>query len=382
VEVGLDVLLREGLGGGAPKSVGLISNQTAVDRRFRSCIDLLHESSAVDVRALFGPEHGVRGEAQAGVAVADGTDPHTGLPVHSLYGATRSPSAEMLKDLDALVFDVQDAGVRNYTYLATLLYSLEEAAKQGVEFVVLDRPNPIRGSVVAGGLVDPQFLSFVGPYTIPIQHGLTMGEAARLYACERGLPEPRVVAMRGWQRDLWFDETHLPWVQPSPNLPTMDSLTLYPATFLIQGTNVSEGRGTTRPFEVVGAPWLDPFALAEELSSRSLDGVAFRPCYFIPMFSKFAGESCSGIQIHVQDRTEFRPVDAGIHLVDAIRRLQPSEFRWRQTSTGAYRIDSYFGSSGTRLSLDARAPVERILADWHAQAEAFDERRQPFLIYG
>src|SRR5437870_2118332 len=277
VRSGLEVLLADGslLAG---KRIGLVTNPTGVDGRLRSAVDLLRSNGRMQLVALFAPEHGIRGEAQAGALIADTVDQRSGLPVHSLYGATRKPTPAALAELDALVFDIQDVGARFATYISTLALVLEAAADVGTLAVVLDRPNPLNGVDVEGGSLAEGFASFVGMYAAPIRHGLTMGERARLFAVERGLPRPTIVAMEGWKRELWFDETGLPWVQPSPNLPTLDAVTLYPGTCLVEGTSVSEGRGTTRPFELVGAPWIDPFALAEDLGPRrtsqtSSDGV-------------------------------------------------------------------------------------------------------------
>ncbi len=379
---GLDVFLQDGVPEIAGRRVGLISNQTGVDRAFRGTIDLLHAGDRLEVAALFGPEHGVRGDAQAGNSVRESIDQRTGLPTYSLYGDNRSPTSGMLNGLDALVFDIQDAGVRFYTYLSTMIHAQEAAASAGLVFVVLDRPNPITGNRIEGNLPDPDFQSFVGRHPIPIRHGMTFGELARMSAAECGWPEPVVGAMRGWQREMWFDETGLPWVAPSPNLPTLDSATLYPGTCLVEGTNLSEGRGTTRPFELIGAPWVDPFALAADLERRNLPGVAFRPTYFTPMFSKHANTSCGGVQIHIVDRDGTQPVVMGMYLLESLRKLHPDEFEWRQNVPGKYFIDLLLGSDQPRLRLDAGETVAKVVVDWEDDARAFDERRQPYLLYG
>ncbi|MDQ3612964.1 MAG: DUF1343 domain-containing protein [Chloroflexota bacterium] len=379
---GLDVFLQDGVPEIAGRRVGLISNQTGVDRAFRGTIDLLHAGDRLELVALFGPEHGVRGDAQAGNSVRESIDQRTGLPTYSLYGDNRSPTSGMLNGLDALVFDIQDAGVRFYTYLSTMIHAQEAAASAGLVFVVLDRPNPITGNRIEGNLPDPDFQSFVGRHPIPIRHGMTFGELARMSAAECGWPEPVVGAMRGWQREMWFDETGLPWVAPSPNLPTLDSATLYPGTCLVEGTNLSEGRGTTRPFELIGAPWVDPFALAADLERRNLPGVAFRPTYFTPMFSKHANTSCGGVQIHIVDRDGTQPVVMGMYLLESLRKLHPDEFEWRQNVPGKYFIDLLLGSDQPRLRLDAGETVAKVVVDWEDDARAFDERRQPYLLYG
>ncbi|HEV2109617.1 MAG TPA: DUF1343 domain-containing protein [Thermomicrobiales bacterium] len=379
---GLDVVVADGGGWQlAGRRIGLITNQTGVDRHLRSVVDLLHDTDGIELVALFGPEHGVRGEAQAGAKVGRAVDPRTGVPVYSLYGETDRPTPDMLTGLDALVFDIQDVGVRYATYISTMSLAQEAAAAAGLGFVILDRPNPISGDHVEGNLLDRAFMSFVGIHPIPIRHGMTAGELARLFAAERGWPEPEVVPMQGWSRARWFDETRLPWVQPSPNLPTLDSVTLYPGTCLIEGTNISEGRGTTRPFELIGAPWLDPFALVEELERRLLPGITFRPAYFTPTFSKHANVRCGGVQVHIVNREALRPVELGLHLLDAVRRLSGVAFAWRARSEGGYFIDLLLGSDRPRQDLDAGAEVSEVTAGWAGQAEAFVERRQAMLLY-
>ncbi len=378
---GLDVFLAEGQPELTGRRVGLITNPTGVNRRLRSAIDLLHEIEAVDLVALFGPEHGVRGAAQAGVTVKTATDPRTGLPVHSLYGDALHPTSDMLEGLDALIFDIQDVGVRYATYISTMAYAQSAATAAGLPFVVFDRPNPITGASVEGNVLDPAFASFVGVHPIPIRHGMTAGELARLFAAEHGWAEPVVVEMWGWRRTQWFDETGLPWVQPSPNLPTLDSLALYPGTCLIEGTNVSEGRGTTRPFEVVGAPWLDPLLLADDLERRQLPGVAFRATSFTPTFSKHAGKVCGGVQAHIVDRNALRPVELGMHLLHAIRGLDPDAFAWTERPNGGSFVDLLLGSDRPRLALTTGADVDEVMADWAEQAGIFTDRRRQFLLY-
>ncbi|CAA9545866.1 MAG: Protein YzbB [uncultured Thermomicrobiales bacterium] len=381
VRTGLDVLLAEGIPGLAGARVGLITNPTGVDRGLRSGIDRLHASDRVSLVALYGPEHGVRGDAQAGARVGAGTDPRTGLPTHSLYGEERRPTVRMLAGLEALLFDVQDVGVRYYTYASTMVLAQEAAAAAGLPFVVLDRPNPLSGSRVEGPTLDLAFASFVGAFPVPVRHGLTVGELARLVAAERGWPEPTVVAMRGWRREQWFDATGLPWVQPSPNLPTLTSVTLYPGTCLVEGTNASEGRGTTRPFEFLGAPWLDPFRLAEDLSARGLPGVAFRPAWFTPTFSKHAGRPCGGVQVHVVDRAALRPVALGLHLLDALRRPDPAAFAWAEGPDGVPFVDRLLGSDGPRRALEAGLGIEEVTEGWAAETRAFVARRRPAILY-
>lgn len=257
----------------------------------------------------------------------------------------------------------------------------EAAAEAGIPFLVLDRPNPLNGNQIEGNVLGPQFTSFVGIHPIPARHGLTVAELARLFAAERALPEPAVVPMRGWLRRQWFDETGLPWVQPSPNLPSLDALTLYPGTCLLEGTNVSEGRGTTRPFEVLGAPWIDPFALAQVLQAQELPGAAFRPTYFRPTFSKYTGTLCGGVQVHVIDRDLLRPTELGLRVLHALRFLHQSAFAWRMGDDGRYFIDLLTGGDQVRRALDDGAGVDELTAGWDQQLRAFERRRRPFLLY-
>jgi uncharacterized protein YbbC (DUF1343 family) len=379
VRTGLEVLLGDALPALSGRRVGLITNPTGVDSRLRSGVDLLRQTGQVELVALFGPEHGVRGDAQAGVAVQGAVDRHSGLAQHSLYGDTRRPSPAMLAGLDALIFDIQDIGVRYATYISTMAYAQAAAADAGLEFVVLDRPNPL-GDRIDGGLLDAAFASFVGVHPLPVLHGLTAGELARLFAAEHGWPPPLIVPMQGWRRGMWFDQTGLPWVQPSPNLPTLDAVTLYGGSCLIEGTNISEGRGTTRPFELIGAPWIDPFALAEDLQRRTIPGVAFRPAYFAPMFSKHAGVRCGGVQIHILDRTVLRPVELGVALLHSL--MQPlHRFEWRRDAEGQFFIDLLLGSDQPRRALDSGAAVADVIAGWEEQRRAFEARRRPYLLY-
>ncbi|MBE3558800.1 MAG: DUF1343 domain-containing protein [Ktedonobacteraceae bacterium] len=381
VQTGLEVFLTEGLPAIAGKRVGLITNHTGVNRRLHSAVDLLQADQRVRLRALFGPEHGIAGNVQDGVEVEGSTDARTGLPIYSLYGTTARPTAESLQGLDALIFDIQDVGVRYYTYIATLAYAQEAAAEAGLLFVVFDRPNPITGNRIEGNILNPAFASLVGVHPLPVRHGMTVGELARLFAVERGYPPPLVVPMRGWRRSLWFDETDLPWVAPSPNLPTLDTAILYPGTCLFEGTNLSEGRGTTKPFELLGAPWLDPFKLIEELEQREPPGVAFRPAYFTPAFSKHKDHLCAGVQVHIIERDAVRPVELGLTLLATIHRMYPQTFAWVKGHDSIYSIDRLFGSDQLAQELDAGADVTAIMADWSAQLAAFAERRRPHLLY-
>jgi uncharacterized protein YbbC (DUF1343 family) len=381
VRTGLELLIERGHPLVDGRRIGLVTNHTAIDRNLRSAIDLLHRDPRFDLVHLYGPEHGVRGDAQAGDPVGSFTDEATGLPVDSLYGDTKKPTPEMLDGIDALLFDIQDAGVRFYTYISTLILAFEAATEAGIPCVVLDRPNPITGSRTEGPVLDAAFSSFVGIHPIPTRHGLTMGELARLVATDRDWPAPHVVRMEGWRRDMWWDETGLPFVQASPNLPTLDSLTLYPGTCIVEGTTLSEGRGTTRPFEYIGAPWVDPVALVADLEQRALPGVAFRPASFAPTFSKHAGETCRGVQAHITDRDAMQPVEVGIHLVHAIRAQDPAQFSWRPGSALGMSVDLLYGSDRLRTMLDAGASAEEIIATWAFPLAAFRDKAQAAHLY-
>lgn len=370
VRTGLELLLEHGHPQLAGLACGLIANHSCIDGALQSGIDLLHASRHIELKALFGPEHGVRGDAQAGDPVRNAVDTRTGLPVYSLYGATEKPAPEMLAGLDALLFDIQDIGIRYGTYLSTMVNAMDAAAEHGLLFVVLDRPNPLNGRAIEGATVEEGFGSFVGAHPIPVRHGMTLGELARLIAAERDWPEPLVVTMSGWQRGMWFDRTGLPWVQVSPNLPTLDSVTVYGGSCLLEGTNCSEGRGTTRPFEYIGAPWIDPFALVDRMQAAACAGFAFRHAWFVPMFSKHAGATCGGLQIYVTDREIGQPIAMGEILLNTMRDLSGAHFEWRPSDDGRPFIDLLSGSD--RLRSGESAPSD---------PAAFALRRAPFLLY-
>lgn len=379
---GLEVFLT---GGGKEldgMTVGLVTNPNGVDRNFRNGIELLRQSTRVHLAALFGPEHGVRGDAQAGAHVAAATDPRTGLPVYSLYGETRRPTPEMLTGLNAVIIDMQDLGVRYATYLSTMIEVQAAAHEAKIEVVIFDRPNPLADIAREGNLLEPAFTSFVGSYPLPIRHGMTLGELGLLIAHERGWKSPIVVPVEGLVRDAWYDETGIPWILPSPNMPTLDALTLYSGTCLVEGTSLSEGRGTTRPFEFVGAPGVDANALAADLTDRALPGIAYRPVYFSPWFSKHAGNVCAGVQVYCTDRPAMRPATLGIHLLHALKLHTPG-FTWVPPwdDDRPYFIDLLLGSDKPRHALDAGATPDEIIEHWTAETANFDMRRQPFLLY-
>jgi uncharacterized protein YbbC (DUF1343 family) len=389
VEVGLERLLGPEIHRIAGRRIGLIANPTTValvDGRLRHGIDLLSERPEVDLAVLFGPEHGLRSTAQDLIEVEDASDARTGLPIRSLYGPTRVPTEDMLRDLDAVVFDIQDIGSRYYTYVWTMAHAMEAAARDDIEVIVLDRPNPIDGAHVEGNLIEASYQSFVGLYPLPNRHGMTSGEIACLINAEYGIGcRLTVISAVGWRRDRWFDQTGLPWVMPSPNMPTLDTATVYPGACLIEGTNLSEGRGTTRPFEIMGAPWIDGDRLAQELDNEKLPGVAFRPLAFEPTFQKFQGIRCGGIQQHVLDREAYRPVRTGYAIVRAAKLLWPDEFSWRpppyEYELERPAIDILAGNGRIRQWLDEGRPVSEIEDSWQVDLGHFKKIRERYLLY-
>jgi uncharacterized protein YbbC (DUF1343 family)/CubicO group peptidase (beta-lactamase class C family) len=370
---GVDVLAARKFAALAGKRVGLITNHTGLDVLGRRTIDLLARAPGVKLRAIFSPEHGLSGKADW--KVASGRDASTNLPVYSLYGETRRPKPEMLKGLDALVFDVQDAGARFYTYMTTMGYSMEAAAQKGIEFVVLDRPNPISASRVEGPVMDPDLRSFTGYFPLPVRHGMTIGELARMFNAENRMGvRLKVIPMQGYRRDMWFDETGLAWVNPSPNLRSLDQAILYPGVALSEASNVSVGRGTDTPFELLGAPWITAGELAQYLRDRQISGVEFEPAAFMPDSSIFAGQPCNGIRIVLKDRGSLDSVGLGVEILCALQRLHPGVF---QLDPALHMLGS---RTVTRAIAEGLAP-ESIIAAWQPQLEDFRRRRTPYLLY-
>ncbi len=390
VRTGLDVVASQDFRPWRSMRLGVVCNPTTVDRRLVHVADLLAARNDLRLVRLFGPEHGVRGTAQDMIGV-DGAarDARSGVPVVSLYGngfQSLRPPRESLDGLDALVFDIQDVGSRYYTYIYTLALCLEAAAEAKVTVWVLDRPNPLGGLEVEGNLVEDGFRSFVGLHPLAVRHGLTVGELAALFVAERNLSvDLHVVPMEGWRRSMYQDETGLAWIPPSPNMPTLDTAICYGGQCLLEGTNLSEGRGTTRPFELFGAPFVDPYALRDALVERDLPGVAFRPLWFQPTFHKYSGEACGGLMLHVTDRHAFRPFATGLAVVSAACELWPDRFRWRteryEFVEGIPAIDLLCGTDRIRGQIEAGAPLSAVRAGWLADQEAFAARRRRFLRY-
>ena len=367
-------------------SLGLILHPASVTSDLTLSADALL-AAGYPLRALFGPQHGARGEKQDNMIESEHyADPVTGLPVHSLYSEVRKPTPEMLDGLDALLFDLQDVGVRVYTFVWTMALAMEACAEQGVRFVVLDRPNPIGGVLREGPVLREGYESFVGLHPVPLRHGLTCGELARWLNVERGIGcELEVVPCGGWRRSMLWAETGLPWVMPSPNLPTPASCAVYPGMVLVEGTNLSEGRGTTRPFELFGAPYLDPEALARALGGGLGPGVRLRPCHFEPAFQKHARSVCGGGQLHVTDEGAFRPVRAAVALLVACRAVAPDAFDWRpppyEYEERLMPIDILWGHDGLRTGVDRGLSADDVLEGADAECAAFSESVAPYLLY-
>ena len=386
---GLEVLARRRFAPLRGLRVGLVCNPTAVDRRLRHAADVLSAAPRVRLAALFGPEHGVRGDVQYMAAVGDERDRVTGLPVHSLYGSSPEslrPGRSQLAGLDALVFDVQDVGARYYTYQATMMLCMEAAASAGLRFVVLDRPNPIGGREVEGPALRPGYQSFCGMHDLAVRHGMTVGELAALFREERGLDlDLEVVPCEGWRRRRRFPDTGLPWVLPSPNMPTPDAALVYPGMCLLEGTNLSEGRGTTRPFHLLGAPWLDGGQLARDLEAEGLPGVRFRAAGFTPTWDKHAGRLCHGVELHVHDADAFRPFRTGLACVAVARAQDPDRFAWRtepyEFVTGVPAFDLLCGSDRERIAIEAGDGWRDLARAFAGEERAFARRRAGFLRY-
>lgn len=360
--------------------IGLVTNPSAVDSKLSSTLDLLAKTGQVS--ALFGLEHGVRGHIQAGEKITTAIDTRTGLPTFSLYGDTRKPTEEMLQEVDCLVFDIQDVGCRFYTYLYSLLYLLEAAASFDLPIFVLDRPNPLGGEVVSGNLLEEEYISFIG-YPLPIRYGLTIGEVAR-YFNEAWKINARltVVKMEGWKREYTWADTGLSWIPPSPNMPTPDTALVYPGTCLVEGTNLSEGRGTTRPFELIGAPWIDAEDIAEKLNALALPGVIFRPTYFTPIYSKHQGQPCAGVQVHVLDSSRYLSVETGVRLVQTIA-ANYSEFEFLPPPGQRHFFDLLAGTNHLREHIVNKdlAGLENLLQEWNHSAEDFAQKRREYFLY-
>lgn len=382
--LGSDVLADRHLLRG--RTVGLVCNPASIDAGFRHVTTRL-ETAGVRLGAIFGPQHGFRADLQENMIESPhAEDRGRGVPVYSLYSETREPTPTMLSGLDALVIDLQDVGTRIYTFIYTMANCLVAAARHELPVIVCDRPNPIGGTAVEGPMLDDEFRSFVGQYPIAMRHGLTIGELARLFNDHFAIgAKLEVVAMPAWPRAAYADALGLPWVLPSPNLPTLDSAVVYPGTVLLEGTNASEGRGTTRPFELVGAPWVEPERLASALEALALPGVRFRPTLFEPTFHKHAGVACGGVQIHVTDRDAFRPVATGVAVLAGIRAADPTQFAWREPpyeyEYTKMPIDILYGSPALREGLESGVSAGDLASAWESPTQEFQRLRARFLRY-
>lgn len=385
------------------KRVGLVTNPTGVDSKLQSLIDLFYKNPDIDLVALYGPEHGLRGMAHAGEYLPFYRDEKYNLPVFSLYGQSLEPDPEIQRDLDAhmrtfdtveegkfpeksmiesvdvLIFDIQDIGTRIYTYEATMAFCMQGCAEYDLEFIVLDRPNPINGKDIEGPILEyPEFRSFVGLYPIPVRHGMTIGELAQLFNKKfltRSAPLT-VIPLQGWKRDLWFDQTSLPWIAPSPNMPTLQTATVYPGQVFLEGTNISEGRGTTKPFELLGAPWIKGNLLARNLNQLQLPGVEFREEQFTPTSSKYQEELCGGIHIHVWDRDMFKPFESTLHIIRTIRDMYPDHFQFH-----AEYFDKITGTKLIRRAIEKGKKIKEIIEGYESQLDEFAKLRETFLLY-
>lgn len=383
VETGLDVLIRNNYKELSGKAVGILTNHSALSKDGTHIADLFHDSKNVNLIALFGPEHGIRGEQQAGIMVKSNFDSLTGVPIYSLYTKRKKPTKEMLAGLDVLVFDIQDVGARFYTYIYSMALAMEAAALHKKQFIVLDRPNPITGLKVEGPMLRDGFESFVGMYKLPVRHGLTVGELALMFKGEKWIAgadslDLKVIKINGWKRQAWLDESDIPWVAPSPNMSSLATAAVYPGACLVEGTIASEGRGTDKPFEKVGAPWVDAEEFASELNMLNLPGVQFEALNFTPHarhWVKFKDEQCNGVFIKVLDRNEFMPVKTGVSIVWMLKKLYPKEFAWSNT------IDRLYGSDNLRKGVDEGRNLDYFVKDAAHNLQKFMKRREKYLLY-
>jgi uncharacterized protein YbbC (DUF1343 family) len=387
VKLGLEKILGERKNVLQNARVGLICNQASVNHDFRHAADLFHADAEINLTALFGPQHGIRGDVQDNmIETAHIIDRKTGLPVYSLYSETREPTPEMLENVDALVFDLQDVGCRVYTFIYTMANAMKACARLGKKFIVLDRPNPVNGVDVEGNLLEKGHESFVGMFPIPMRHGLTTGELAKLFNDEFSINcELEVIAMDEWSREDFYDETDAPWVMPSPNMPTVDTAVVFPGTVYFEGTQVSEGRGTTRPFEIVGAPFIDSDVYAEALNSLELPGVTFRAIEFLPTFQKHFNSPCGGAFVHVLDRRAFKPVLTGAAMVKICFDLYPEAFRWKNPPYeyvfDRNPFDVIAGTTKLREGFERGISLAEIADSWKIDEENFKSLREKYLLY-
>jgi uncharacterized protein YbbC (DUF1343 family) len=387
IKLGVERLLTERIDLLRGARVGLVCNQASVDHGFRHVADLFHQHPEIKLTTLFGPQHGIRGDVQDNmIETAHATDRKTRLPIYSLYSETREPTEEMLRDVDIIVVDLQGVGCRIYTFVYTMANCMRAAKKFGKKVIACDRPNPIGGSQVAGNLLDPAFTSFVGQFPIPTRSGMTDVELGGMFNAEFGIDgDFQSVPMSGWSRELWYDDTDGPWVLPSPNMPSLDAAAVFPGTVHLEGTQMSEGRGTTRVFELVGAPYIDAEDFAEALARLDLPGVYFRSCVFVPTFQKHGGQACGGVQIHVLDRQTFEPVITGVGIVKTAFDMYGEHFRWKdppyEYEYDRNPFDLIAGTSALREAIERGDSLEQIERSWRDPLEEFKSKREKFLLY-
>ncbi|GGH76332.1 uncharacterized protein YbbC (DUF1343 family) [Pullulanibacillus pueri] len=381
MQLGVDHFLNQEARQYKNKRIGLLTNMTGVNHKLQPTIDLFYEHPDIQLTVLFGPEHGIRGDAKEGEKITSSQDPYTGLPVYSLYGETRKPTKEMLDNVDVVVIDLQDIGTRFYTFIYTVANVMEACKEFDKEVVVLDRPNPINGVQREGNLVKEEFRSFIGQYPLPVRHGLTIGEIALLYKHEFGLDcKLTVVPMSGWSREMYFDDTGLIWVPASPNSTGQVMSILYPGTCLIEGTTLSEGRGTTRPFEIIGAPFIEGYKLAKFFNERKLEGVIARPTSFIPTYQKYKDKLCSGIQIHVTDKKKVHSFKTGLYLLETVAKMYPEQFEFRDAQKKRSFINLLAGTDKLKDKI-MRQEVDYFLEETQEELEGFTKRVSPYLLY-
>lgn len=382
MKLGLEVFLENHVDEFSGKRIGLLTNLTGVNHKLETTIDLFHQHKKLQLTALFGPEHGIRGEVQEGKLIESSIDPYTGIPIYSLYNKEKKPNVEMLKEVDVVFCDLQDIGARYYTFIYSLANTMQICGQEGKKVVVLDRPNPINGQSVEGNIVEKDFQSFVGKFPISVRHGMTIGELALLFKHEFGVDcELEVIPMDGWSREKYFDQTDLFWVSPSPNTTNMDMCVLYPGTCLVEGTNLSEGRGTTRPFEVIGAPFMDSRKLADKLNGLNMEGVRFRPAVFKPMYQKHAGEVCEGVQIHVADRIKLQPFEMGILILETIYKLYPDKLEFIHAGKlNRYFLDLLAGTDKLRKQI-IKGDTTPFRAQLQDDINQFELIRKNYLLY-
>jgi uncharacterized protein YbbC (DUF1343 family) len=388
IQIGLDTFEKNWPKKLKGSRVGLLVHPASVNRRLEHAVNLFVKSKKFTLNALFGPQHGIYGETQDNMVEWEGfVDKQTGIPVFSLYGFTRKPEPSMLQDIDVMVIDLQDIGARYYTFIWTMENCMKACMQMNKTVVILDRPNPLGGHKTEGPVLEEAYTSFVGQRPLPVRHGMTIGEIGN-YLCSTFYPflDFYVIPMNGWRRKLWFEETGLPWVMPSPNMPTLDSATVYPGMCLLEGTNLSEGRGTTRPFEIFGAPFIDPELLIRQLKGLNLPGIIFRPMYFQPTFQKHAGKVCGGVQLHVTDRERFKPFKTGVAIIKAVHDLYPENFSWKQPpyeyETEKLSIDILAGTDKLRKDIEKGEKLDKMEDWWQWQCNQFDkELRKKYLMY-